>query len=55
LSKSATQADKELAAKIMLTYTKAMQDGAYAISFDGVEHKSTPLANRDALKPYTLL
>ncbi|MGE4509874.1 MAG: argininosuccinate synthase domain-containing protein [Sulfurimonadaceae bacterium] len=55
LSKSATQADKELAAKIMLTYTKATQDGAYAISFDGVEHKSTPLANRDALKPYTLL
>ncbi|MDY0116957.1 MAG: 7-cyano-7-deazaguanine synthase [Sulfurimonadaceae bacterium] len=54
LSKNATEADKELAAKIMLTYTKAKENELYSVSFDGAEIQSSPFDSRDALKPYVL-
>ncbi len=55
LSKNATQADKELAARAMLTYTKATQDGDYAIAFDGQEVTAHPFPSREMMKPYTIL
>ncbi|MGE0738374.1 argininosuccinate synthase domain-containing protein [Sulfurimonas sp.] len=56
LSKSATEADKELAAKIILTYCKTKEDTTYKISFDQQEEmEATPFASRDALQPYTVM
>jgi len=55
LSKNATQADKELAARAMLTYTKATQDGEYKIAFDGEEVTALPLESREMMQGYTIL
>lgn len=56
LSKNATQADRELAAKIVLTYTKASIDDTHTVSFDGNDTmEASPFASREMLKPYTLL
>ena len=55
LSKNATFADKELAAKAMLTYTKAKEGDEYIISFDGSEVTATPFSSREAMKPFTIL
>ena len=55
LSKNASQEDKEFAAKAMLTYTKATQDGEYKIAFDGEEVTAFPLDSREAMQPYTIL
>ncbi|MBS4068798.1 MAG: argininosuccinate synthase domain-containing protein [Sulfurimonas sp.] len=55
LSKSATQADKELAAKIILTYCKTKEDVSYTLTFDKDELQATPFASRDEIKPYTIM
>ena len=55
LGKSATQADKELAAKIILTYCKTKEDIEYTLSFDSQEVQSTPFASRDDIRPYTIM
>ncbi len=56
LSRSATDADKELAAKIILTYCKTKEDTVYKISFDQKEEmEATPFASRDALQSYTVM
>lgn len=56
LSKSATQNDKELAAKIILTYCKTKEDQSYILAFDkSDEINATPLASREDIKPYTVM
>jgi tRNA-specific 2-thiouridylase len=56
LSKNATQADKELAAKIILTYCKTKEGMDYTLSFDKTEEIQTkPFASRDEIKPYTIM
>ncbi|MCW8894553.1 MAG: argininosuccinate synthase [Sulfurimonas sp.] len=55
LSKNASQADKELAAKIVLTYCKAKDDKTYTISFDGDEVQGSPFASREDIQPYTIM
>jgi len=55
LSKNATDADKELATKIMLSYTKANQEDEYAISFDGVEQKGSPFETRAEANAFNIL
>lgn len=56
LSKNASQADRELAAKIVLTYTKASPQESYDVTLGESETiRTAPFASRDALKPYTLL
>jgi len=55
LSKNATDADKELAARAMLTYTKATQDGEYKIAFDGDEVTSVPFESREVMQAYSIL
>lgn len=55
LSKSATQADKELAAKIILTYCKTKEDVSYTLTFDKDELQAIPFASRDEIKPYTIM
>ena len=55
LSKSASDADKELATKIVLTYCKTSEENEYVISYDGDELKGSPFGSRDEIKPYTIL
>jgi len=55
LSKSASDADKELATKIMLTYTKANQEDDYAISYDGDELKGSPFETREEANAFNIL
>jgi len=55
LSKSATEADKELAARIILTYCKTQENKTYTLSFDDEELKAVPFDSRDEIKPYTIM
>ena len=55
LSKSATQADKELAAKIILTYCKTKDGVSYKVSYKEDEIEATPFISRDEIKPYTVI
>jgi len=54
LSRSASDADKKLAAQIMLTYCKTSPQESYTIAFDEIEIQASPLQSRDAIKPFTL-
>ncbi len=55
LRSTASPADKELAARIILTYTKANPDEEYELDFDGEKLKARPFASRDEIKPYMIL
>jgi len=55
LSKTATQADRELSAKGILSYTKASPDVEYTVAFDGIELNTTPFSSRDVMREYSLL
>lgn len=55
LSKNATKDDKELAAKIILTYCKISVQNSYTLSFDGEELSASPLESRAEIKPFTIL
>jgi len=55
LSKSASDSDKELATKIVLTYCKTSEENEYIISYDGEELKGSPFSSRDEIKPFTIL
>lgn len=56
LSKSASKEDRELAAKIILTYCKTQEGDSYTLRLDnGEELQATPFASRDEIKPYTVM
>jgi len=55
LSKNASEGDKKLASQIILTYCKTSPNEVYTVSFDGKEVTSSPLASREAIKPYTIM
>jgi tRNA-specific 2-thiouridylase len=55
LSKNASEADKELASKIILTYCKTSVENSYTISYEGEEVSASPLESRDKIKPFTIL
>ncbi len=55
LSKSATKADKLLAANIILTYCKSSPDQTYELSFDDEIVISSPLQSRESAKVYSLM
>ena len=55
LSKNATDSDKELAAKIILTYCKSDKNISYMLTFDKEEMQATPLDSRDEIKPYAIM
>ncbi len=54
LSKSATEDEKEFAAKALLTYTKAKPEDTFGIAFDAQEVTASAFASRDVMKPYTI-
>ena len=55
LSKNATESDKALAGRIMLSYTKANPEDKYSISYDGEEEKTSALASREEANKYNIL
>lgn len=56
LSKNATKADRELAAKIILTYCKTKEDTEYTVLYDNADEiQAAPFDSRDELKPYTVM
>ena len=54
LSKTATDADKDLALQAMLVYTKANQEDNYSVAYDGIEQKGFPFESREMMKPFTI-
>jgi len=55
LSINASEDDKLLAAKIILTYCKASSEEKYTISFNDKEVISSPFESRDKIQAYTIL
>lgn len=55
LSKNATKADKELAAKIILTYCKTKEGETYTLASEKEELRAAPFASRDEIKPYAVM
>lgn len=55
LSKNATKADKELAAKIILTYCKTKEGEVCTLASENEEFKATPFRSRDEIKPYAVM
>ena len=55
LRSTATQADRLLAARIILTYTKAKPEETYTLEFDGQTIEASPFASRESIKPYLIL
>ena len=52
LSKSASEADKIEAARVILTYCKTSPDESYTIDIDGEQIEASPFPSRDALQKY---
>ena len=55
ISKSATEDEKKLAAKIILTYCKTSPDETYATLFGDEEILASPLTSRAEIDPFTIL
>ena len=55
LSKDASDADKELATKIILSYTKADPLKTFGIAYDEVEQKGSPFETRAEANKYNIL
>ena len=55
LSINASEDDKKLAAKIILTYTKASSSELYSLAFDDVETLASPFDSREHIQAYTIL
>ena len=55
LSANATDEDRALAAKIVLTYCKTKQDENYIVSFDEEQCNASPLGSREEINPFTIL
>ena len=55
LSRTASEEDKELATKIVLTYCKASVENSYTLSYDGIEISGSPLKSREEIQAYTIL
>lgn len=55
LSKNATFADRELAAKAILTYCKTTSNETYTLSFDGIEVTASPFESRKKMQEFSIL
>jgi tRNA-uridine 2-sulfurtransferase len=55
LSKDASDADKELATKIILSYTKASPLKTFSIAYDNVEQKGSPFETREEANKFNVL
>ncbi len=55
LSKSASDADIEIAKRAILTYTKAKEGEEYGVAIDEREMPAFAFASREAMKPFTVV
>ncbi len=55
LSKNATESDKQLASKIVLTYCKTIPEQNYVLSYQDFEVTSSPFASRKAIQTFVVL
>jgi tRNA-specific 2-thiouridylase len=55
LSKNASEADREVAKKAMLTYTKAKENELYTVSIDGMEFIASAFSSRDVMKALSVV
>jgi tRNA-specific 2-thiouridylase len=55
LSKDASKEDKDLASRIILTYTKTSPKENYIVSFDTVECSASPLESREEANRFNIL
>jgi tRNA-specific 2-thiouridylase len=55
LSKNASESDKALAAKIILTYCKTKAEESYTVSIDEMQMSSSPFASRDETRLFAVL
>ena len=55
LSKNASDADKVIATKAILTYCKTSTDESYTLSYDGEEVQDRPFASRSDMKEFSIL
>lgn len=54
LSKNASDDDKNLSTKIILTYCKTTADKSYTLSYDSNEVEGSPFSSRDEIKPFSI-
>ncbi len=55
LSKNASDADKALAIKIILTYCKTSVENSYTLELDNVEVSASPFKSKDAIQAFRIL
>ena len=55
LSKNASEKDRDLSAKAILTYCKTSPQKSYPLSYDGEEIQSSPFESREEMKPFNIL
>jgi tRNA-specific 2-thiouridylase len=55
LSKIASDKDKDIASRAVLTYCKISVENSYILSYDGKEVTSKPFSSRNEMKPFTIL
>ncbi len=55
LSKNASEADKALAAKAVLTYCKTTPENSYTLSFDEIEVQGSPFPSREEIQAFNIL
>ncbi|OIP54318.1 MAG: ATP-binding protein [Helicobacteraceae bacterium CG2_30_36_10] len=55
LSKNASEADKYLATKAVLTYCKTTPENIYTLSYDEVEVQGSPFSSREEIQAFNIL
>ena len=55
LSKDASDEDKALATKIILTYCKTKKNQIYTVAYDGEETQGSPLLSREEIQPFSVM
>lgn len=55
LSKNASEADKDLATKAVLTYCKTTPENVYTLSYDEVEVQGSPFPSREEIQAFNIL
>lgn len=55
LSKNASESDKILATKAVLTYCKTTAENIYTVSYDGVEVEGSPFPSREEIQNFNIL
>ncbi len=55
LNKNASEGDRDIALKIILTYCKTKIDQNYRLGIEDIELESSPFSSKDEIKPFSIL